>query len=197
MVKGIKYTQRVMNKLVDKQATITAAAASTARQENSLTLVLRTLIKQKEDTAQRYKTENLQLQQLLMKQQDLLNTLNEDNMKLSKNYGELRSSYSKMQKQQQQQQLSSETTTLDEYMTTSGGSASQDFDQNSQLIEQNASLKEQLLVSQNYGAHMLKELKEAKKRMKGMSKIVRSYEAVVNSSARDTSCYCNKMNSET
>jgi hypothetical protein len=43
-------------------------------------------------------------------------------------------------------------------------------------MEQNKSLKEQLLVSQNYGAHMLKELKDTKKKLKQMVKIVKKYE---------------------
>jgi hypothetical protein len=144
-----------------------------SKQENSLTVVLRTLVKQKEDTAQRYKAENLQLQELLMKQQDLLNMLNEDNMKLNKNYNELRSSYSKMQ-HQNNSHSNLECVVLSEAVSEK------------ELLEQNASLKEQLLVSQNYGAHMLKELKETKKKMKAMSRIVRSYE---NNRDNEKSCY--------
>jgi hypothetical protein len=142
------------------------AGERTSKQENSLTVVLRTLIKQKEDTAQRYKTENLQLQELLMKQQDLLNELNEDNMKLHKNYNELRCSYSKMQNQQQQSNNDHHT----ECVILNEAASEKE------LLEQCVSLKEQLLVSQNYGAHMLKELKETKRRMKGMSRIVRNFE---------------------
>jgi hypothetical protein len=53
--------------------------------ENSLTNLLRTLIRQKEDAAVRLKAENEHLKHLLVKQQNLLNKLNEDNMILLSN----------------------------------------------------------------------------------------------------------------
>ena len=55
------------------------------KQENYFTLVLLTLIKQKEEIANKYKHENQELHKLLLKQQNLLNKLNEDNMNLNKN----------------------------------------------------------------------------------------------------------------
>lgn len=60
------------------------------KQENSFTLVLRTLIKQKEEIANKYKHENQELHKLLLKQQNLLNKLNEDNMNLNKSNNELK-----------------------------------------------------------------------------------------------------------
>lgn len=60
------------------------------KQENSLTIALRTIIKQKEETANKYKLENQQLQSLLLKQQNLLNKLNQDNLKLSRKLQELK-----------------------------------------------------------------------------------------------------------
>jgi len=44
------------------------------------------------------------------------------------------------------------------------------------LVEQNQSLKEQLLLSQNYGAKMLKELNEAKEQIKIIKKRLNQYE---------------------
>lgn len=64
------------------------------KQENSFTIVLRTLIKQKEEIANKYKNENEQLHKLLIKQQNLLNKLNEDNMNLNKSINELKMHYS-------------------------------------------------------------------------------------------------------
>jgi hypothetical protein len=55
-------------------------------QENSYTCVLRTIIKQKEEIAVKFKKENDHLKKLLFKQQRLLNKLNEDNMRLNKQY---------------------------------------------------------------------------------------------------------------
>ena len=64
------------------------------KQENSFTIVLRTLIKQKEEIANKYKYENEQLHKLLTKQQNLLNKLNEDNMNLNRSISELKMHFS-------------------------------------------------------------------------------------------------------
>ena len=76
------------------------------KQENSFTLVLRTLIKQKEEIANKYKHENQELHKLLIKQQSLLNKLNEDNMNLNKYNNQLRLSLSMNGSNQQMQQSS-------------------------------------------------------------------------------------------
>ena len=60
---------------------------------SSFTLVLRTLLKQKEEIANRYKHENHELHKLLIKQQNLLNKLNEDNMNLNRSNSELKESF--------------------------------------------------------------------------------------------------------
>ena len=60
---------------------------------SSFTLVLRTLLKQKEEIANKYKHENHELHKLLIKQQNLLNKLNEDNMNLNRSNNELRESF--------------------------------------------------------------------------------------------------------
>ena len=131
------------------------------KQENSLTAMLRIIIKQKDEIAQRYKQENRQLQELLFKQQNLLNKLNEDNMKLNQNYNKLRNSYSRISCQSEENRIA----LLDRSFASNSTITEAIIDE---LAEQNCSLKEQLLVSQNYGAHMLKKLKEAKKKIKFM-----------------------------
>jgi hypothetical protein len=60
---------------------------------SSFTLVLRTLLKQKEEIANKYKHENHELHKLLIKQQNLLNKLNEDNMNLNRSNNELKESF--------------------------------------------------------------------------------------------------------
>lgn len=65
---------------------------SSRKHENSLTLALRTLIKQKDEVSKKYKHENQQLQELLIKQQSLLNKMNEDNMILNKKLHDLENS---------------------------------------------------------------------------------------------------------
>jgi hypothetical protein len=55
------------------------------------------------------------------------------------------------------------------------------------LIEQNSSLKEQLLLSQNHGSRTLKELNETKEKLKAMSKKLENYErklVVINTAAQ-------------
>ena len=60
------------------------------KHDNSYTMMLRVLIKQKEDIANNFKLENEKLQELLIKQQNLLNKLNEDNLRLNRSYNELK-----------------------------------------------------------------------------------------------------------
>jgi hypothetical protein len=54
----------------------------TEKHENTLTKILRKIIKQKDASIKQYKTENDELHQILQKQQSLLNKLNEENVKL-------------------------------------------------------------------------------------------------------------------
>ena len=54
----------------------------TEKHENTLTKILRKIIKQKDDSIKKFKTENDELHQILQKQQSLLNKLNEENVKL-------------------------------------------------------------------------------------------------------------------
>jgi hypothetical protein len=54
----------------------------TEKNENTLTRILRKIIKQKDDSIKKYKTENDELHQILLKQQNLLSKLNEENVKL-------------------------------------------------------------------------------------------------------------------
>lgn len=54
--------------------------------ENSLTSLLRTLLRQKEADGERLRGENERLKKLLVKQQSLLNKLNEDNLVLANSH---------------------------------------------------------------------------------------------------------------
>ncbi|CAF0747439.1 unnamed protein product [Brachionus calyciflorus] len=111
------------------------------RQENSLTIALRTIIKQKDEISKKYKNENQQLQELLIKQQNLLNKLNEDNMNLNRKLQDIESSLN-------------------------GKINSQSNLDIEELLEQNKSLQEQLLLSQYYGSKMLRELNGVKEKLK-------------------------------
>lgn len=118
------------------------------KHDASFVNVLRMLCKQKESIANNYKTENSRLQKLIIEQQTILNKLNKDNMTLNRNNSELKSK-----------------NILNKSAIKYSSKQSKE-----ELIEQNKSLKEQLLVSQTYGASMLKELTETRKQLKTISK---------------------------
>lgn len=111
------------------------------KHENSLTRLLRKLLKQKDDHINKQSIENAELKQLLLKQQELLNKLNDENMRLT----------TKLQSKNPQ---------------------SHDIE----LYEQNKSLKQQLLVSQQHNSIMSNELCEARLQIKVLTKQLTKYE---------------------
>ena len=116
----------------------------TERLENGLTKLLRKFLKQKEEMARRYKEENDELNKLVSKQNEMIGDLRSENTKLCKE--------------------------LNEYDENDKFSrAAKDI---LELAEQNSSLKEQLLISLHHNSMLVSELKEAKQKIKQLSKIV-------------------------
>lgn len=113
------------------------------KHENALTKLLRKIIKQKDDTNKKLTDENAELREMLKKQQELIIKLNNENVQLCKENLQLKNVEQKGQLTDREQ--------LD-------------------ILEQNKSLKEQLLVSQNHNSIMAKELTEAKSFIRTLKK---------------------------